>query len=85
MSITVLRTADAWWVRTPRGAARVETDATTTRELLAEPEKLHTAASSKKTVDPATLDLVSPGDGTLPGGGPDDELRQPREGLRSQP
>ncbi len=60
MSITVLRTADAWWVRTPRGAARVETDATTTRELLAEPEKLHTAASSKKTVDESTLALLSP-------------------------
>ena len=60
MSITILRTADAWWVRTPRGAARVETDATTTRELLAEPEKLHTAASSKKTVDESTLALLSP-------------------------
>jgi 2-keto-4-pentenoate hydratase/2-oxohepta-3-ene-1,7-dioic acid hydratase in catechol pathway len=60
MSITILRTADAWWVRTPRGAACVETDATTTRELLAEPEQLHAAASSKKTVDEATLALVSP-------------------------
>ena len=60
MSNTILRTADAWWVRTPRGAAPVQTDATTTRELLAEPERLHTAASSKKTVDEATLDLVSP-------------------------
>ena len=28
MSITILRTADAWWVRTPRGAARIDTDAT---------------------------------------------------------
>ena len=60
MSITILRTADAWWVRTPHGAARVETDATTTGELLAEPEKLHAAASSNKTVDEATLDLISP-------------------------
>ena len=60
MSITILRTADAWWVRTPRGAARVETDATTTGELLATPERLDTASSSKETVDEATLDLLSP-------------------------
>jgi 2-keto-4-pentenoate hydratase/2-oxohepta-3-ene-1,7-dioic acid hydratase in catechol pathway len=60
MSITILRTADAWWVRTSRGAARVETDATTTRDLLAEPERLHTAASSEQTVDETTLALLSP-------------------------
>jgi 2-keto-4-pentenoate hydratase/2-oxohepta-3-ene-1,7-dioic acid hydratase in catechol pathway len=60
MSITLLRTADAWWVRTPHGAARIDTDATTTRELLAAPEKFEAARGSKKTVDPATLDLVSP-------------------------
>ena len=60
MSITILRTAEAWWVRTPRGAARVETDATTTGELLAEPDKLHTAVSSKQTIDEATLDPISP-------------------------
>jgi 2-keto-4-pentenoate hydratase/2-oxohepta-3-ene-1,7-dioic acid hydratase in catechol pathway len=60
MTITILRTADAWWVRTPRGAARVDTGATTTRELLAEQEKLHSASSSRKAVDEATLDLVSP-------------------------
>ena len=60
MSITILRTADSWWVRTPHGAARVETDATTTGALLAQPEKLHAAASSKTTVDEATLDLLSP-------------------------
>ncbi len=60
MSITILRTADAWWVRTPRGAGRVDTDATTTGELLAEPHRLLTAISSRKTVDEATLDLISP-------------------------
>ena len=60
MNITILRTADAWWVRTPRGAARVETDATTTGELLATPERLDTASSSKETVDEASLDLLSP-------------------------
>src|SRR6187200_2885380 len=60
MSITILRTADAWWVRTPSGAARVETDASTTGELLAAPDRLDTASSSKETVDEATLDLLSP-------------------------
>jgi 2-keto-4-pentenoate hydratase/2-oxohepta-3-ene-1,7-dioic acid hydratase in catechol pathway len=60
MSLTILRTADAWWVRTPHGAARVESDATTTHALLAEPERLHTAATSKKTVDETTLALISP-------------------------
>ena len=60
MSITILRTADAWWVRTPGGAARIDTDATTTGELLAEPEQIHAARASRTTVDPATLDLVSP-------------------------
>jgi 2-keto-4-pentenoate hydratase/2-oxohepta-3-ene-1,7-dioic acid hydratase in catechol pathway len=60
MSITVLRTADGWWVRTPRGAARVDTDATTTGQLLAQPEALHAAAGSEETVAETTLTLVSP-------------------------
>jgi 2-keto-4-pentenoate hydratase/2-oxohepta-3-ene-1,7-dioic acid hydratase in catechol pathway len=60
MSITILRTADAWWVRKPGGAARIVTDATTTGGLLADPEKIEAARASKDTVDPATLDLVSP-------------------------
>ena len=34
MTVSILRTADAWWVRTPTGAARVTTTATTTRQLL---------------------------------------------------
>jgi 2-keto-4-pentenoate hydratase/2-oxohepta-3-ene-1,7-dioic acid hydratase in catechol pathway len=60
MSITVLRTTDSWWVRTHHGAARIETDATTTGELIGELEKIEAARSSEETVDPATLDLVSP-------------------------
>ena len=47
MSITILRTPDAWWVRTPGGAARIDTDATTTGELLAEPEQIEAARASK--------------------------------------
>jgi len=60
MSITVLRTPDAWWVRTSDGAARIDTDATTTGELLAAPEKIEAARGGKRPVDPTTLDLVSP-------------------------
>jgi 2-keto-4-pentenoate hydratase/2-oxohepta-3-ene-1,7-dioic acid hydratase in catechol pathway len=60
MSTTVFRTVDSWWVQTPTGAARIETEAATTAALLAEPEKIEAAAASGTTVDPATLDLVSP-------------------------
>jgi 2-keto-4-pentenoate hydratase/2-oxohepta-3-ene-1,7-dioic acid hydratase in catechol pathway len=60
MSLTILRTADAWWVRTPDGAARIETDATTTGELLADPERIERAGARKDTTDPSGLELVSP-------------------------
>ena len=36
MSTSILRTADAWWVATPAGAARIATNARTTGELLAD-------------------------------------------------
>ena len=60
MTMTILRTADAWWVRTADGAARIDTDAPTTGELLAAPEAIDAARATKETVDPASLDLVSP-------------------------
>ncbi len=69
MTITILRTPDAWWVRTPdvhrhghrtASAARIDTDATTTGELLAVRAQIEAARASTQTVDPATLDLVSP-------------------------
>lgn len=60
MSITILRTPDAWWVRTPDGAGRIDTDATTTGELLTQPEQIEAARASQDIVDLATLDLVSP-------------------------
>jgi 2-keto-4-pentenoate hydratase/2-oxohepta-3-ene-1,7-dioic acid hydratase in catechol pathway len=60
MSTTLLRTVDAWWVDTGDGAARIATDATTTGELLAQPETIEVARSSAQTVDPSTLELVSP-------------------------
>ncbi|MGI5461158.1 fumarylacetoacetate hydrolase family protein [Streptomyces sp. CA-249302] len=60
MSTSVLRTADAWWVLTPTGAARIETDATTTAELLADREAIVAAATGSGSVDVADLALVSP-------------------------
>jgi 2-keto-4-pentenoate hydratase/2-oxohepta-3-ene-1,7-dioic acid hydratase in catechol pathway len=60
MTMTILRTADAWWVDTPDGAVRIDTDATTTGELLAAPEAIDAANASRETVDPASLELVSP-------------------------
>lgn len=60
MSITILRSPDAWWVRNSHGAVRVDTDAKTAGQLLAAPEQIEAARASKEAVDPATLDLVSP-------------------------
>jgi 2-keto-4-pentenoate hydratase/2-oxohepta-3-ene-1,7-dioic acid hydratase in catechol pathway len=60
MSITIFRSPDSWWVRNPHGAARIDTDARTTAELLVAPEQIAAARASKYTVDPTTLDLISP-------------------------
>lgn len=63
MSISILRTADAWWVQTPSGAAKVATNATTTGELLADRAALpnpDAAAASSDAVPVETLHLVSP-------------------------
>ncbi|WP_433623034.1 fumarylacetoacetate hydrolase family protein [Nocardia sp. CA-120079] len=60
MSISVLRTADTWWVSTSAGAARVDTTATTTGQLLADRQALAAAASSTEVVPVESLTLVSP-------------------------
>ena len=60
MSTSVLRTADAWWVATPTGAARIATDARTTAELLADPAAIAAASVSGETVPVESLVLVSP-------------------------
>ncbi|MGB3771131.1 MAG: fumarylacetoacetate hydrolase family protein [Rhodococcus sp. (in: high G+C Gram-positive bacteria)] len=60
MSISVLRTSDAWWVATPAGAVKVDTDAATTAELLADRTAIETAAVGSDTVPVETLELVSP-------------------------
>ncbi len=60
MTVSILRTADAWWVQTPNGAARIRTDATTTAQVLGDRRAIDEAAGSTDTVPVANLALVSP-------------------------
>ncbi|OBA69481.1 fumarylacetoacetase [Mycobacterium sp. 1554424.7] len=60
MSVSILRTADAWWVHTPTGAARIRTDAASTGEVLADRGAIDQAAGSTDTVPVESLKLVSP-------------------------
>jgi 2-keto-4-pentenoate hydratase/2-oxohepta-3-ene-1,7-dioic acid hydratase in catechol pathway len=60
MTVAILRTADDWWVRTPTGAARVNTTANTTRQLLADRAAIETAAHGSDTVPTDSLKLLSP-------------------------
>jgi 2-keto-4-pentenoate hydratase/2-oxohepta-3-ene-1,7-dioic acid hydratase in catechol pathway len=60
MTVSILRTADAWWVQTASGAARVDTDAATTAELLADCAAVDAAAESTDTVPVDSLELLSP-------------------------
>lgn len=58
MTTTVLHTADAWWVRMPAGAVKIDTAASTTGELLADRAAIDAAAGPTVPVD--SLELVSP-------------------------
>jgi len=60
MTISVLHTANAWWVKTPSGAAQIDTTATTTAALLADRAAIEAAAGNPDTVAVAGLDLISP-------------------------
>ncbi|MGO4614975.1 fumarylacetoacetate hydrolase family protein [Nocardia sp. 2YAB30] len=60
MSISVLRTADAWWVAEPSGAAEIDTAATTTGQLLADRQAIVAAAASTEIVPVESLSLISP-------------------------
>jgi len=60
MTVSVLHTADAWWVKTPDGAARIDTAATTTGQLLADRAAIEAAAAGADSVAVDTLELVSP-------------------------
>ncbi|BBX69459.1 fumarylacetoacetate hydrolase family protein [Mycolicibacterium psychrotolerans] len=60
MSISVLRTSDAWWVQTPTGAAEIATNAVSTAELLADRAAVSAAAATGGSVAIDDLQLVSP-------------------------
>jgi 2-keto-4-pentenoate hydratase/2-oxohepta-3-ene-1,7-dioic acid hydratase in catechol pathway len=60
MTISILRTADEWWVQTPSGAARIHTDASTTAEVLADRGAIDAAAHCTDTVPVQSLELLSP-------------------------
>jgi hypothetical protein len=56
----ILKTADAWYVETPAGAARIDTAAQTTGQLLQDRKAIDAAAASTTRVPANTLDLESP-------------------------
>ena len=64
MTVSVLHTSDAWWVRTPAGAARIDTAATTTAGLLADRAAIDAAVEGGRSrgapVAVDSLTLVSP-------------------------
>ena len=60
MTVSILRTADAWWVQTPSGAARIRTNAASTAEVLADRAAIDAAAHSTDTVPAENLELLSP-------------------------
>ena len=60
MTVSILRTAEGWWVQTPSGAVRIHTDAATTAELLGDRRAIDEATGSTDTVPVANLELLSP-------------------------
>jgi 2-keto-4-pentenoate hydratase/2-oxohepta-3-ene-1,7-dioic acid hydratase in catechol pathway len=60
MTVTVLRTVDAWWVQAPTGAAKINSSAATTAELLAGRAAIDAAVQSNDSVPVDSLELVSP-------------------------
>lgn len=60
MTISILRTADAWWVQTAAGAVRIDTAAATTGELLADRAAIDAAARGAEAVPVDSLHLRSP-------------------------
>ncbi|OBK73232.1 fumarylacetoacetate hydrolase family protein [Mycobacterium sp. 1165178.9] len=60
MTVSVLHTADAWWLKTARGAAKIDTAATSTAGLLADRAAIEAAADNTDTVGLDGLRFVSP-------------------------
>jgi 2-keto-4-pentenoate hydratase/2-oxohepta-3-ene-1,7-dioic acid hydratase in catechol pathway len=59
MTRSVARTADAWWLVTTSGAVKIDTDASTTADLLADRAAIDAAVGSE-TLPLDSLTLVSP-------------------------
>ncbi|OBH43584.1 fumarylacetoacetate hydrolase family protein [Mycobacterium mantenii] len=60
MTLSVLHTADSWWLKTANGAVKIDTAATSTAALLADRAAIHKAADSADSVKLDGLRLVSP-------------------------
>ncbi|MGB9225298.1 fumarylacetoacetate hydrolase family protein [Mycobacterium sp.] len=60
MTISIYRTADDWWAGGPDTVAKIDTEATTTAQLLADRPAIDRAASSTETVPVSSLELLSP-------------------------
>jgi 2-keto-4-pentenoate hydratase/2-oxohepta-3-ene-1,7-dioic acid hydratase in catechol pathway len=60
MTVSVLHTTDAWWLKTPQGAVKIDTTATTTAALLADRAAIAAAATGGEPVAVDSLELVSP-------------------------
>ena len=60
MTISIYRTADAWWAGNPDSVAKIDTDATTTAQVLADRTAIARAAASSETVPLSSLALLSP-------------------------
>src|SRR4029453_440340 len=60
MTTTIFRTADAWYVATADGAAKMTTNAKTTAQLLRDRKAIAAVAASSETVPVDSLALVSP-------------------------
>jgi hypothetical protein len=56
MTVSILRTAEGWWVQTASRAARIATDAATTGQVLANHAAIEDAAHSTDTVPVASSD-----------------------------
>ncbi len=60
MTLSVLRTSDAWWLHRADGAVRIGTAASTTGELLADRSAVETARDGGDPVPVESLTLLSP-------------------------
>ena len=85
MTISVFRTADAWWAGNSNAVAKIDTDATTTAQLLA--DRAGDRSGRREHRDGARRQprAAVAGDRAVPGRRADDQLRLARRGRRRDP